>query len=413
MSENTRGGAQAADIIDGVAYPRIKVGHGANNSYTDVSAESPLPVEIVGGGDDSGGLTDAELRASAVPVSVSGVATAAKQPALGTAGTASADVISIQGVASGTVVPVGDGGGSLTVDGTVSVSGLVPGVAATSLGKAEDAVAGDGDTGVMALTVRKDTAATTVGAEGDYAPLLTDGNGKLYTNATISAALPAGTALIGKTGIDQTTPGTTNAVAPISGQAGVAGGAGAVAATVQRMTLASDDPAVATLGATTGAAIITDADGTIQRYLRGLVKLAITAGSFLVTATIAAGTALMGKVSAGIDTATIYNGTTALTPKFAFANIAASQTASSVVALVSAKKIRVLSLRIHAGGTATNVTFNSASAAISELFACPANGGHHLAFSPVGHFETVAGEALTVTTGAGATTGIGLTYVEV
>ena len=47
-----------------------------------------------------------------------GAATAAKQPALGTAGSASTDVITIQGIASGTVVPVSDGGGSLTVDGT-------------------------------------------------------------------------------------------------------------------------------------------------------------------------------------------------------------------------------------------------------------------------------------------------------
>ncbi len=47
--------------------------------------------------------------------------------------------------------------------------------------------------------------------------------------------------------LDQTTPGTTNAVAPIAGQNGVAGGAGAVGATVQRMTLASDDPAVTKL----------------------------------------------------------------------------------------------------------------------------------------------------------------------
>ena len=45
--------------------------------------------------------------------------------------------------------------------------------------------------------------------------------------------------------------------------------------------------------------------------------------------------------------------------------------------------------------------------------ACAANGGHHGAYSPVGHFETVAGEALTVTTGTGATTGIGIVYVEV
>jgi hypothetical protein len=48
-------------------------------------------------------------------------------------------------------------------------------------------------------------------------------------------------------------------------------GAGTAAA-AQRTTLASDDPAVATLGATTGAAVVTDANGTIQQYLRGLIK---------------------------------------------------------------------------------------------------------------------------------------------
>lgn len=53
-----------------------------------------------------------------------GAATAAKQPALGTAGTASADVITVQGVASMTPVQVADNGGSLTVDNaTLSVTG--------------------------------------------------------------------------------------------------------------------------------------------------------------------------------------------------------------------------------------------------------------------------------------------------
>jgi hypothetical protein len=51
----------------------------------------------------------------------------------------------------------------------------------------------------------------------------------------------------------------------------VAFGAGNVGATVPRHTLAADDPAVAVLGATTGAAVVTDANGTIQQYLRGLV----------------------------------------------------------------------------------------------------------------------------------------------
>lgn len=47
---------------------------------------------------------------------------------------------------------------------------------------------------------------------------------------------------------------------------------GGTAAAAERVTLASDDPAVATLGATSGAAVITDVAGTIQQYLRGLVK---------------------------------------------------------------------------------------------------------------------------------------------
>lgn len=48
-------------------------------------------------------------------------------------------------------------------------------------------------------------------------------------------------------------------------------GAGTAVA-AYRTTLASDDPAVATLGATSGAKVITDANGTIQQYLRGLVS---------------------------------------------------------------------------------------------------------------------------------------------
>lgn len=60
----------------------------------------------------SGPVTDAQLRASAVPISAatlplpSGAAISAKQPALGTAGSPSADVITVQGNASGTPIPV-------------------------------------------------------------------------------------------------------------------------------------------------------------------------------------------------------------------------------------------------------------------------------------------------------------------
>jgi hypothetical protein len=48
-------------------------------------------------------------------------------------------------------------------------------------------------------------------------------------------------------------------------------------------TSAKQDLQTAVQGATTGAAVVTDANGTIQQYLRGLVKLFITAGSALVS----------------------------------------------------------------------------------------------------------------------------------
>jgi hypothetical protein len=76
--------------------------------------------------------------------------------------------------------------------------------------------------------------------------LPTDGTGKIATVSTVTAvtaitnALPAGTNLMGEVGIDQTTPGTTNAVAVIAGQNGVAGGDGNVDATTQRIVMAAN-----------------------------------------------------------------------------------------------------------------------------------------------------------------------------
>jgi hypothetical protein len=59
---------------------------------------------------------------------------------------------------------------------------VTPGTAAANLGKAEDAVAATGDTGVMIFGVRTDTPATTTNASGDYHPLEIDANGALWTH---------------------------------------------------------------------------------------------------------------------------------------------------------------------------------------------------------------------------------------
>jgi hypothetical protein len=77
--------------------------------------------------------------------------------------------------------------------------------------KGEDGASANGDLGIAAMVVRKDTPGNTSGTNGDY-EMLQVANGRLWASATIDAALPAGTNLLGKVGIDQTTPGTTNAV---------------------------------------------------------------------------------------------------------------------------------------------------------------------------------------------------------
>lgn len=63
----------------------------------------------------------------------------------------------------------------------VYVKSIVPGVAATNLGKAEDAVHASGDTGVMALGVRSDIP-TALAADGDYIPLITNDEGALWVH---------------------------------------------------------------------------------------------------------------------------------------------------------------------------------------------------------------------------------------
>lgn len=89
--------------------------------------------------------------------------------------------------------------------------------------KAEDTAHTTGDKGVMALSVRTDTAFA-LAANGDYAPLQTDGNGRLHVVLSAAANQPVNVAQI-------------NGVAPSMGN-------GASGTGVQRVTLANDSTGV-------------------------------------------------------------------------------------------------------------------------------------------------------------------------
>lgn len=114
LNAGTGGATIAADDVGGVHYQVVKLDVGGDGASAPVSNSNPVPVS------DAGGSITVDAASLPLPT---GASTAAKQPALGTAGTASADVISVQGIASMTPVQVSDAGGSLTVDngGTFAV----------------------------------------------------------------------------------------------------------------------------------------------------------------------------------------------------------------------------------------------------------------------------------------------------
>jgi len=77
-------------------------------------------------------------------------------------------------------VKIGDGTDFLAVNADGSINVTVTG-GASNTQYAEDAAHVSGDIGTMALAVRKDSIASNVSADGDYASLLVDANGRLYT----------------------------------------------------------------------------------------------------------------------------------------------------------------------------------------------------------------------------------------
>jgi len=106
------------------------------------------------------------------------------------------------GIASGAIASGAVSSGAIA-SGSIVAGAVVAGAA--SFVKLEDVGSADADAGVPSIAVRKATPANTSGTDGDY-EFLQMSAGRLWTSATIDAALPAGTAAIGKlasnTGVD-------------------------------------------------------------------------------------------------------------------------------------------------------------------------------------------------------------------
>ncbi len=119
-------------------------------------------------------------------------------------------------------------------------------------------------------------------------------------------------------------------------------------------------------------------------------------------------------ITAALDTATLQNGTTSLTPKWVTLSVASSGH-NVAVAAVTSKKIRVVAAVISPSA-AVNVKFKTAAAGadIFPLKYCGAAGADLvLPFNPVGWCETVAGDLLSLNLSGAVTVSAQIQYVEV
>jgi hypothetical protein len=161
----------------------------------------------------------------------------------------------------------------LDATGAVRISGSVS--AATEF--SEDAAHTTADKGIMTLAVRKDTAATTVDADGDYSPLLTDANGRLHV-------------------IDENSADIQDAVETIESAVAVAAGGAAPSKVMQ---VGGDDGTgdfYAMKVDTSGQLFVKTASGSIAS---GSIASGAIASGAIAAGAVAAGAVVSGAILAG------------------------------------------------------------------------------------------------------------------
>ena len=135
--------------------------------------------------------------------------TAAFEAILGTAGTADTQVVTVQGIASMTPI-LATLSGTNTV-ATVTTLSQLGGVALPI----EDAAETAAGVGIYAMTVRRDTAASSAGTTGDNATLNTDAAGHLWTRDitanTIGSTTSGQSGVLGMGAVTTAAPTYTNA----------------------------------------------------------------------------------------------------------------------------------------------------------------------------------------------------------
>ena len=225
----------AADLVNGALVQRIKIVNGADGSDTPLNP-----------------LTDTELRASAVPVSLEGAATETTLSALNTKTPALGQALEAASVP--VVLPAAQVATLATENTLAALNTKTP-----ALGQALAAASVP-----VVLTAAQLTTLTPPAAISGFATDTKLDDLKTLTGAANETAPANDTAASGLNGrLQRLAQNITALIAKFTTGAGTATSA-------LRVTQASDSPDVAALGATSSPAVVGDVDGTVIAHLRGL-----------------------------------------------------------------------------------------------------------------------------------------------
>ncbi len=327
---NTVGFAAIATHVEGDA---VAAPGGLNTTGTDV------PVVLVAG-DDGTNAVPLQLSGSDLKITLDSEAVVL---GAGTAeiGKLAAGTAAIGKLAANTGVDIGD----------VDILTVIPGTGASNLGKAEDAVHGSGDVGVMALVVRNDTLATLAGADGDYAPLQVNASGALFIQEGAALDVSAATVTVdlGANNDVTVTGAALTALQLIDNPVAVLGTAtytetttsGSIVGAVRNDTLAAlagTDNEIAPLQVNASGALYT----VLAAGTAAIGKLAANSGVDIGDVTLTAGTAAFGKLAAnsGVDIGDV--DVTSIVPGTAATNLGKAEDAAH-----SSGDVGVMSLAVR------------------------------------------------------------------
>lgn len=279
------------DIVSGTGANISQVG--GTNIDTNSGTKSAGTQRVVLATDQPQLTNALKVDGSAVTQPVSGTFWQATQPVSGT-------------------VTANLGTANVTNAGVFAVQATIA-AGATNIAKAEDVASADGDVGVPAMAVRKGTPANTSGTDGDY-EMLQMSAGRLWTSATVDAALPAGNNNIGDVDV---------ATLPVAFNTGTR------SATTQRVTIATDDsvPVTGTFWQATQPVSLATNTPTLQSGSTTAVTQATAAN---LNATVV-GTGTFAVQTTPTAPTTVYNGKKTVTTAGTRVTLAASQAVKSVV----------------------------------------------------------------------------------